>query len=265
MPRECPRCHATLARAEDEAVWRCDNTSCPAKLQRGLEHFAARHAMNIEGLGESLIARLIAEGLVASYADIYTLDQERLEEVERLGRKSAANLMAQIERSKSRDLWRLIFGLGIRHVGERGAQALAGAFGTMDALRTASIEQLQVVPDIGPVVAGAVHDYFAQASNRELIEALKKAGLKMDAPMTSASAPGPLSGKTFVLTGTLISLSREEAAEAIQRLGGKVSGSVSKKTDYVVAGAESGSKLAKAEALGISVLDEEAFRARLGL
>jgi DNA ligase (NAD+) len=265
MPANCPRCQSALVRGEDEAVWRCENTSCPARLQRGLEHFAARHAMNIEGLGESRIALLIADGLVSSYADIYRLTQERLENIERMGKKSAANLVEQIERSKARDFWRLIFGLGIRHVGERGAQALAGAFGTMDALFAASKEQLQAVPDIGSVVAAAVREYLDQPQNRALIKELAAAGLKMDAPMTAASAPGPLSGKTFVLTGTLPTMSREAATEAIQSLGGKVTGSVSKKTDHVVAGADPGSKLAKAEALGVSVLDEGAFRKLVGL
>jgi DNA ligase (NAD+) len=265
MPADCPRCHSALVRGEDEAVWRCENTSCPAKLQRGLEHFAARHAMNIEGLGESRIAQLIAAGLIASYADVYRLTADRLEPIERMGKKSAANLMEQIARSKTRDFWRLIFGLGIRHVGERGAQALASAFGTMDSLLGASKEQLQAVPDIGPVVAAAVREYLDQPQNRALIEELRVLGLKMDAPMTAVSAPGPLSGKTFVLTGTLPTLSREEATEAIQALGGKVTGSVSKRTDHVVAGADPGSKLAKAESLGLSVLDETAFRKLVGL
>ena len=265
MPAQCPRCDSTLVRGDEEAVWRCENTSCPAKLQRGLEHFAARHAMNIEGLGESLIARLIADGLITSYADVYRLTQERLEEVERLGKKSAANLIGQIERSKSRDFWRLIYGLGIRHVGERGAQALAGAFGTMDALLDASEERLQAVPDIGPVVAAAVRKYLDQPQNRALIGELVDAGLKMDAPVTPASLPGPLSGKTFVLTGTLDTMSREDATAAIQARGGKVTGSVSKKTDYVVAGADPGSKLAKAETLGVAVLDEAAFQKLVGL
>ncbi len=265
MPTHCPRCQSALVRGEDEAVWRCENTSCPAKLQRGLEHFAARHAMNIEGLGESRIEQLIAEGLVSSYADVYKLTQEQLEKVERMAEKSAANLIAQIERSKTRDFWRLIYGLGIRHVGERGAQALASAFGTMEALMAASKEQLQAVPDIGPVVAAAVREYLDQPQNLALIRQLAAAGLKMDAPITAVSAPGPLSGKTFVLTGTLPTMSREDATEAIQSLGGKVTGSVSKKTDHVVAGADPGSKLAKAEALGISVLDEAAFRKLVGL
>jgi DNA ligase (NAD+) len=221
--------------------------------------------MNIEGLGESLIARLVEDGLVASYADVYKLTQERLEQVERLGRKSAANLIHQIQQSKTRDFWRLIYGLGIRHVGERGAQAIAAALGSMDALLSSSKEQLQNVPDIGPVVASAVRDYLDQPQNRALIEELAAAGLKMTAPLATASTAGPLSGKTFVLTGTLSAMSREAAAEAIQSRGGKVTGSVSRKTDYVVVGADAGSKLAKAESMGIAILDEAAFRNLLGL
>jgi DNA ligase (NAD+) len=268
MPKKCPRCESDLVRAEDEAVWRCENTSCPAKLQRGLEHFAARHAMNIEGLGESLIARLISDGLVANYADVYALTADRLARLERMGKKSAANLVDEIERSKRRDLWRLIYGLGIRHVGERGAQALAGAFGSIDAIIQASVEQLQSVPDIGPVVAAAVRGYFDEPENRRLMDKLAAAGLKMEGPITvgvAASPTGPLSGKTFVLTGTLESLSREDAQEAIQSRGGKVTGSVSKKTNFVIVGADPGSKLQKAETLGVSILDEAAFRALLGL
>jgi DNA ligase (NAD+) len=265
MPRRCPRCDSELVRAEDEAVWRCENTSCPAKLQRGLEHFAARHAMDIEGLGESLIARLIADGVVASYADVYRLTAERLARLDRMGKKSATNLVEQIERSKTRELWRLIYGLGIRHVGERGAQALASAFGSMDAIIKASIDQLKAVPDIGPVVAAAVRGYFDQPQNRHLVKQLAAAGLKMDAPIVSGEAPGPLTGKTFVLTGGLSQLSREAATEAVQARGGKVSGSVSKKTDYVIAGEDPGSKLAKAQSLGVPILDEAAFRALLGL
>jgi DNA ligase (NAD+) len=212
-----------------------------------------------------LIARLIADGLISSYADVYRLTQDRLERVERLGRKSAANLIDQIERSKTRDFWRLVYGLGIRHVGERGAQALAGAFGSMVALLAASKEQLQAVPDIGPVVAAAVREYLDQPQNQALIRELAAAGLKMQAPLLASVAPGPLSGKTFVLTGTLSQMSREDAIAAIQSRGGKVTSSVSKKTDYVVAGADAGSKLAKAESLGVTVLDEAAFRNLLGL
>jgi DNA ligase (NAD+) len=265
MPKECPRCHSALVRAEDEAVWRCENTSCPAKLQRGLEHFAARHAMNIEGLGESLIARLIADGLVKSYADIYSLTVEGLASLERMGKKSAANLVAEIEASKRREVWRLIFGLGIRHVGERGAQALANAFGSIDAIIEASTDRLKGVADIGPVVATAVRDYFDQLENQRLVKALADAGLTMEGPIVAGDTPGPLTGKTFVLTGTLPSMSREDATAAIQSQGGKVTGSVSKKTSYVVAGADPGSKLTKAETLGIPILDEAGFRQLLGL
>ena len=265
MPTRCPLCDSDLVRAGDEVVWRCENTSCPAKLQRGLEHFAARHAMNIEGLGESLIERLIADGVVASYVDVYRLTAERLAKVERMGKKSAANLLDQIERSKARELWRLIFGLGIRHVGERGAQALANAFGSMDAIMNASVDQLKAVPDIGPVVAAALRGYFDEPLNRRLVEELAAAGLKMDAPIVSGEAPGPLTAKTFVLTGTLTEFTREAATAAIQSRGGKIVGSVSKKTDYVVAGMDPGTKLAKAQTLGVPILDEAAFRALLGL
>jgi DNA ligase (NAD+) len=264
MPTHCPVCHSQLQKDEDEAVWRCENTSCPAKLQRGLEHFASRYAMNIEGLGESLVARLIADGLVASYADVYRLTAERLAKVERMGKKSANNLIEQIERSKHRELWRLIYGLGIRHVGERGAQALANAFGSIEAIDRASIDQLTAVADIGPVVASAVRAYFDEPQNRILLSELAKAGLKMDAPVVR-TMPGPLAQKTFVLTGTLTSLSREAAEEAIHTRGGKVTASVSRKTDYVVVGTDPGSKLAKAQTLGIQTLDETAFRAFLGL
>jgi DNA ligase (NAD+) len=182
-----------------------------------------------------------------------------------MGKKSAANLISQIEGSKTRDFWRLIYGLGIRHVGERGAQALANAFGSMDTLIAASKEQLQAVSDIGPVVAAAVRGYLDEPQNRALIKQLAAAGLKMHAPIVTGEAPGPLSGKTFVITGTLHSLSREAAAEAIQARGGKVTGSVSKKTDFLVVGADPGSKLTKAETLGVPILDEDGLRKLLSL
>jgi DNA ligase (NAD+) len=271
MPTHCPVCGSLLRKEEDEAVWRCENTSCPAKLRRGLEHFAGRHAMNIEGLGESLIDRLVSEGLIEAYADVYRLTVDRLKDVERMGKKSAANLVAQIERSKKNDLWRLIYGLGIRHVGERGAQALARAFGSMTALMEASLGRLQDVQDIGPVVASAVRAYFDELANQRLIADLSAAGVNMTGPVVSSMAgtaghePGPLAGEMFVITGTLSSMSRDAATEAIESRGGKVTGSLSKKTSYVVAGADPGSKLARAEALGIRVLDEAAFRRLIGL
>jgi DNA ligase (NAD+) len=267
MPTRCPVCGSALHKLEDEAVWRCENTSCPARLRRGLEHFASRRAMNIEGLGEALIDQMVSAGLVKDYADLYRLTAPQLEGLERMGKKSAAKLLAQIERSRSNGLSRLIFGLGIRHVGEGAARALAGAFGSMAAVMAASEEALQQVPEIGPVVAAAVRTYLAEPRNRLVIEQLQEAEVNMAGPLTSPAAAmaGPLAGQTFVLTGTLSALSREEATERIQRLGGKVVASVSKKTSCVVFGTEPGSKLTKADALGVRTLDEAAFLRLIGL
>ena len=262
MPTTCPRCGSTLHRAEEEAVWRCENTSCPAKLQRGLEHFASRGAMNIEGLGESLVAQVINAGIVHDYADVYHLDAEKLEQLERMGKKSAAKVMAQIEKSRSNELWRLIYGLGIRHVGERASQVLARAFGSMDALCGATIEQLQETQEIGPVLAESVRSWLDEPRNRQLIDRLRAAGVTMEVPEDQravAAAPGPLAGKTYVITGTLQAMSREQATAALERLGAKVAGSVSKKTTGVVVGAEPGSKAEKAQAMGVPTLDEAAF------
>lgn len=269
MPTTCPRCGASLHRPEGEVVWRCENTSCPARLQRGLEHFASRTAMNIEGLGEALIAQLIAAGLVSDYADVYRLEVESLAALERMGKKSATNVVGEIERSKTNELWRLIYGLGVRHIGERAAQVLAGAFWSIDALCAASVEQLQQTPEIGPVLAQSWRDWCDEPRNRALVERLRAAGVRMEVPpeqrvAVAAAAEGPLTGKTYVITGTLASMTREEAAAAIQRLGGKVAGSVSKKTTAVIVGAEAGSKAEKAQALGIPMLDEQEFRAIIG-
>jgi DNA ligase (NAD+) len=262
MPTICPRCGSTLHRAEDEAVWRCENTSCPAKLQRGLEHFASRGAMNIEGLGESLIAQVINADLVHDYADVYALTAEKLQELERMGKKSAAKLMLQIDKSRSNELWRLIYGLGIRHVGERASQVLARAFGTMEALCAASEEQLQYTAEIGPVLAESVRSWFDEPRNRQLIDRLRAAGINMEVPLEQRMAtevPGPLTGRTYVITGTLQSMSREQATAALERLGAKVTNSVSKKTTGVIVGAEAGSKAEKAQTLGVPMLDEDAF------
>jgi len=262
MPTICPRCGSTLHRAEDEAVWRCENTSCPAKLQRGLEHFASRGAMNIEGLGESLIAQVIKAGLVHDYADVYALTAEKLEALERMGKKSAAKLMLQIEKSRGNEFWRLIFGLGIRHVGERASQVLARALGSMDALCAATVEQLQQTSEIGPVLAASVRSWFDEPRNRQLIDRLRAAGVNMEAPLEQrmvADAPGPLTGRTYVITGTLQAMSREEASSALERLGAKVTNSVSKKTTGVIVGSEPGSKAEKARTLGVPMLDEAAF------
>jgi DNA ligase (NAD+) len=267
MPTTCPRCQSVLQKQDDEVVWRCENVSCPAKLRRSLEHFASRRAMNIEGLGESLIDQLVTTGLVNDYADLYGFGAAQVEALERMGKKSAAKLVAQIEKSRSNDLSRLIFGLGIRHVGERAAQVLARAFGSIEAIMNASEEQLQHVAEIGPVLAAAVHGYFVEPRNRQVVERLREAGVNMTGPIVNAdrAADAPLKGHTFVLTGTLSSMTREDAEAHIERLGGKVAGSVSKKTAYVVVGADPGSKLAKAESLGVRTLDEAAFRLLIGI
>ena len=276
MPDTCPLCQTHLHREEDEAVWRCENTSCPSKLQRGLEHFASRGAMNIEGLGESLIAQLLENGLVKDYADVYHLTREAIgaltatstrqdgkEIVRRFGEKNAAKVVEQIDRSREAGLGRVLYGLGIRHVGERGAQVLAQAFGSIDAIAQAPAAQLEQTHEIGPVLAESVRAWFDEPANQQLLARLKDAGVRLEATEAErarASASGPLTGKTYVLTGTLATMTREEATEAIERLGGKVAGSVSKKTTAVVVGAEPGSKAEKAQTLGIPVLDEDAFR-----
>ena len=260
MPTRCPSCDSQLHRPEGEVVWRCLNSSCPAKLRRSVEHFASRGAMNIEGLGEAMADQLVGTGLVHDVADLYDLTPAALEALDRVGKKSAANLVAQIEASLSTDLWRLLFGLGIRHVGERGARALAEAFGSLDALAAASVEAIEEVPDVGPVMAESVHTFLATPSNHALLDRLRARGVNTTARETGGSADAQrLSGRTFVLTGTLEGMTRDEATAAIERLGGRVASSVSKKTSAVVAGRDPGRKLAKAEALGVETLDEEAF------
>ncbi|HWI19321.1 MAG TPA: NAD-dependent DNA ligase LigA [Vicinamibacterales bacterium] len=261
MPTTCPRCGSELQKPEDEAVWRCDNSSCPSKLQRGLEHFASRGAMNIEGMGESLIWQLCKAGLVTSYADIYRLNAETLEGLERMGKKSAAKVLAEIEKSKSNDVWRLLYGLGIRHVGERGAQVLADHFGSIDAIEQASLEQLESVREIGPVLAASVRAYFDEPRNRDLIAAFRAAGVKLvGEPKRAPAGPQPLAGKTYVITGELSGMSREEAQAKLEALGAKVTGSVSKKTTALIVGADPGaSKFEKAQALGITMLDDKQF------
>ena len=275
MPTHCEQCGSLLHRPEDEAVWRCENTSCPAKLQRGLEHFASRGAMNIDGLGESLIAQLIATGLVRDYVDLYQLTADALagltstsvrsdgkEIVRRFGEKNAIKVVAQIDRSRQNDLWRLIFGLGIRHIGERAAQVLARAFGSMDALCAATVEELQSTSEVGPVLAASLRSWLDEPRNRALVGRLREAGVRTEVPpeqRVAAPADGPLTGKTYVITGTLEAMSRDQATAAIERLGGKVTGSVSKKTSGVIVGADPGSKKDKAEQLGVPILDESAF------
>ena len=261
MPTTCPVCGSALQKPEDEAVWRCENSSCPSKLRRGLEHFASRGAMNIEGLGESLIGQLCESGLVKSYAGIYLLDAATLEGLERMGKKSAAKLLGEIEKSKSNDVWRLLYGLGIRHVGERGAQVLADHFGSVDAIENATLEQLESVREIGPVLAASVRSFFDQPANRDLIEAFRKAGVKLiGEPKRAPAGPQPLAGKTYVITGELSGMSREAAQAKLEALGAKVTGSVSKKTTALIVGRDPGaSKSEKAQALGVPTLDENGF------
>lgn len=258
MPTACPVCSSPLHKPDDEAVWRCENSSCPSKLRRGLEHFASRGAMNIEGLGESLVAQLIESGLVKSVADVYHLSAEALESLERMGRKSAAKVMGEIDKSRRNLVWRLLYGLGIRHVGERGAQVLADHFGSVADIQAASLEQLQQVDEIGPVLAEAVRTWFDEPRNRELIARLQAAGLTLTGERKVVPVgPQPLLGKTYVITGELSGMSRDHAQAKLEVLGAKVTGSVSKKTTALIVGTEPGtSKIEKASALGIATLDE---------
>ena len=268
MPSRCPVCDTPLERPAEEVVWRCPNVTCPAKIRRALQHFASRGAMDIEGLGESLVDQLVGKGLVADFADLYVLTAEALEGLERMGAKSAANVMAQLERSETNELWRVLHGVGIRHVGERAAQVLARTFGNLERLMAASTEELEAVSDVGPVVAASVRQFFDESRNQRLFERLRQAGLTMveEVAEPAAVAQGDaLAGQTFVLTGTLESQSRDEAKRAIEALGGKVASSVSKKTSYVVAGANPGSKVAKAQALGVPTLTETEFEALISV
>jgi DNA ligase (NAD+) len=243
----------------DEVVWRCLNGACPARIRRGLLHYASRRAMNIEGLGDALVDQLVERNLVTDVADLYALDEGAVEALDRMGQKSARNLLGQIARSKKAEFWRVLFGLGIRHVGERVAQALATAFGSIDGLLAASVETMQSVRDIGPVAAASVRRYLDEPRNVALIERLRAAGVRLAADAAAVVKNQTLQGLTFVLTGTLAAMTRDEADRAIVERGGRVGSSVSKKTTYVVAGADPGSKLARAQALGVAVLDEEAF------
>ena len=263
FPDRCPACGTKAERAEGEVVRRCPNRACPAKQRLVLLRFKERKAMNIEKLGETLVARLLESGLVRDAAGIYDLRAEQVMELERMGAKSATNLMEQIEASKKAGLARLLYALGIRHVGVRVGQVLASAFGSMDAIAAADEGALVAVDEIGPTIAASVAAWFRDDENRALVERLRAAGVQMDAPRAATPAGAAFAGKTFVLTGRLEGFTREEAAARIEALGGRVASSVSKKTDYVVAGEEAGSKLEKANALGVAVLDEAAFAAML--
>ncbi|CAI09771.1 NAD-dependent DNA ligase LigA [Aromatoleum aromaticum] len=261
MPQTCPVCGSHAEKQPDEAVTRCSGgLFCPAQRKQALLHFAGRRAMDIEGLGDKLVDQLVDGGIVSTPADLYRLGLVKLANLPRMADKSAANLLAAIEKSRHATLARFIFALGIRNVGEATARELARHFGSLDALMDADIERLQQVADVGPIVAHSIAGFFAEMHNREVIEQLRAAGVHWDEGVPAVAADGPASGKTFVLTGALPTMSRDDAKALIESHGGKVSGSVSKKTDYVVAGAEAGSKLAKAQELGVAILDEDGLR-----
>ena len=259
IPAECPECGWKVERQGSEAAIRCTNPHCPALGREGLIHFVSRDAMNIEGCGPSVINQLIDSELVRDAADLYSLNREDLLKLERMGEKSADNLLKAIEASKENELDKLLFGLGIRHVGAKVARILAEEFGTVEKLRTAEHEQLAAIRDIGGKIAESVVTWLSVPSNVDLLERLAKAGLKMEFATRATSEGNPFFGKTLVFTGTLPTLGRAEAQTMAQDVGAKVSGSVSKKTDYVIAGAEAGSKLEKATKLGVTVIDEETF------
>jgi len=259
FPSRCPVCHSATFKSEGEAISRCTNPSCPAKLREALLHFASRRAMNIEGLGDALVDLLLAAKLIKNIPDIYSLKYDELVKLERMGPKSSQNLLSEIENSKQRDLDRLIYALGIRHVGERTARALASHFKSLESLARATLEELTEVEDVGPTVAESIAFFFKQPENMKLISRLKEMGLNFSYKEPRPARGLSLSGQTFVLTGTLSSLSREQAQDIIQELGGAVSSSVSGKTTYLVVGESPGSKLDKARKLGITILDEKEF------
>ena len=262
LPERCPSCGELVVREEGEAATRCVNPQCPAQLLRHLIHFASRDAMDIEGLGPALLEQLLQKGWVNSPADLYTLEAGKLSKLDRFGKKSAENLLAALEKSKGNDLYRLVFALGIPHIGAKAAQTLCQAFPTMEALEAAGEEQVAEIPGFGGIMAREVAAFFARQSARDLVERLKELGLNMTAHKKE-EASQKLSGATFVLTGTLPTMSRKEASQLIESHGGKVSSSVSKKTSYVLAGEEAGSKLEKANALGIPVVTEAQLLAML--
>jgi DNA ligase (NAD+) len=264
MPTRCPECGSAVVRLPGEAIARCTGgLVCPAQRKQALRHFASRHAMDIEGLGEKLIDQLVDGERVRTPADIYRLQQADLVALDRMADKSAANVIAAIDRSRDATLARFIFALGIRHVGEATARDLAAHFGSLAPLMAASDAELLEVRDVGPVLAESIRDFFAEPHNRDVIDTLRKGGVRWTEGPRRRTAAGPLTGKTFVLTGTLPSLSRDEAKALLEAAGATVAGSVSKKTDYVVAGADAGSKLAKAESLGVAIIDEDKMRALL--
>jgi DNA ligase (NAD+) len=263
FPQQCPECGSKIARAagaaegDEGVVWRCLNPDCPAQVRGRIEHWCSRGAMDIEGGGEVLVRQLVASGLVRDVADLYSLKLDEVANLERMAEKSAQNFLDGVTASKTRDMWRVLYGLGILHVGAGVAKALGKCFANLDDLLAASVDQLTACEDVGEVIAASIAQWQGDSRNRRLVDRLGKAGVNLQSELFQTQArPGPLAGKVFVLTGTLPTLKREEAASRIEAAGGKVSGSVSKKTDYVVAGEEAGSKLEKAQKLGVRIIDE---------
>ena len=262
LPEACPVCGAPVRRDEDGAALRCTGAECPAQLLRNITHFASRNAMDIEGLGPAVVQQLVANELIANVADLYTLQADEIAKLDRMGAKSAENLIQALEKSKSNDLSRLIFGLGIRQVGEKAAKVLSAHFKTIDALAAATAEELTEINDVGAVTAQCIVDYLSAPQSQDLIQRLKDAGVNMES--TAEQTDMRFAGITFVLTGELSVYSRKEAGEKLEALGAKVSGSVSKKTGCVVAGEAAGSKLRKAQELGVPVIDENQFLILIG-
>jgi len=259
VPQKCPECGGKITKEkEEEVAYRCINPSCPAQLERGLVHFASRNAMDIEGLGEAVVAQLVRNRLVKDFADIYSLKREDFLKLELFAEKRAQNLVDAIEESKKRPLSRLLFALGIRHVGEKAAETLAGEFGSLDGIMETEVEKLQKISEVGPVLAGSVREFFQQAEIKRLTDRLRKAGLNMEEERAE-KGPQILAGKTFVFTGELRGYSRTEAEELVKNLGGKTTSSVTSKTSYVVVGEAPGSKYEKAKTLGVPILSEEEF------
>ncbi len=263
---KCPACGGPIRRDPEFVAWRCENISCPTQLKRTILHYASRHAMDIENLGEVLVNQLVDVGLIKDVADLYTLEVGPLSELERMAEKSAENVVTAVSGSKGRDLWRLINGLGILHVGEGAARKLAEHFRSLDTLGSASIEALQGAPDVGPVMAQSIHDFFRNPRNKELIAKLKKVGVKPQSPAGKAagSASGPFAGKIAVVTGTLSHYSREQAQEVLRQHGATVTDSVSKKTNFLIVGESPGSKLEKAKQFNVTILNEADFERMLG-
>jgi DNA ligase (NAD+) len=263
MPKNCPECGSKIHKDEEEVAYRCVNSACPAKRRESLLHFASRHAMNIDGLGDKIVDQLVDKKMVKDVADLYSLKLEEVAELERMGEKSAQNLLDEIEESKKSPLARVIYALGIRFVGERTGQLLAEHFSSLDEFAAASEEQLMEVGEVGPKVAAAIAEFFSESANRQLIKKLEKAGVRPVAEKRTVKSD-KFAGKSFVFTGGLANRSREEAGELVKQHGGKISGSVSKKTDYVVVGTDPGSKHDKAKELGVTILDEREFEKLVG-